>query len=809
VTIRNCLPAVLSVPTAAGVLIAAVAALAPATAAQATATSTAGTISTIAGGPGGPALATKVAMVPPGVSYAGGNLYVSDNFVQQVSARGALATLAGGLAGGPGIALGNAGPAADAGLQATATVVAPDGNLIIADKGDQQVRVVPATTGTFFGQRMTAGDIYRIAGTGKSGYSGDGGPGTQAELALPWDVVVDPAGNVLIADTKNSRIRVVAAKTGTFYGQAMTTGDIYTIAGDGQHGFSGNAGPAAAAALNAPQGLALDAAGNLVITDTGNNRIRVVAEKTGTFYGQAMTAGDIYTVAGDGKEQPASGVPALRTGMDYPRGVTVDAAGNVIVADLLNNRIRVIAERTGTFYGQAMTTGDIYTIAGTGAFAFSGDGGPAVKAALSMPSGVAVDGSGNLAIADWDNNRIRVIAEKTGTFYGVPMTAGDIYTVAGNGSLSLSGNGLPATHAELTAGQLATDAAGDVFLADFSNCEIRVVAAKTGTLYGQAMTAGGIYAIAGTGRNGYSGNNGRATVAKLAFPDGVAVDAAGNVIIADTDNNRIRMVAAKTGTFYGVAMTAGDIYNLAGNGQIGNTGDGGSASAAELDSPDGVAVDAAGNVLVADTDNNMIRVVAASTGHFYGRQMTAGDIYDVAGDGAEGYNGDGRLATSAKLDSPATVAVDAAGNVVLTDTDGNRVRVVAEKTGTFYGQTMTANDIYTVAGDGTAGYAGDGSLATTARLDFPSGVAVDSAGNLLIADTGNVRVRVVAAKTGTFYGVAMTADHIYTVAGDGTDGFSGDGGPATAADLSGPSDAIAVGPDIDLSDGGRIRQVAG
>ena len=165
-----------------------------------------------------------------------------------------------------------------------------------------EVWLVPGRTGTLFGRAMTAGDAYDVAGTGRTGFSGDGGPAREAKLASPSGAAWDGAGNLVIADSNNNRIRVVAASTGTFYGQAMTDGDIYTIAGTGAKGFSGDGAPATSAELNSPGGLTVDAAGNLVFADTGNNRIRVVAASTGTFYGQAMTAGDIYTVAGTGTE---------------------------------------------------------------------------------------------------------------------------------------------------------------------------------------------------------------------------------------------------------------------------------------------------------------------------------------------------------------------------------------------------------------------------------------------------------------------------------------------------------------------------
>jgi hypothetical protein len=174
------------------------------------------------------------------------------------------------------------------------------GNLLISDTRSDIVRMVPVTSGTFYGVPMTAGHIYTVAGTGATRFSGDGGPATSAGIGNPIGVAVDRAGNLLITDEDNSRIRVVAATTGTFYGQAMTVGDIYTVAGNGAAGFSGDGGPATKAELGFPAGVVPDHAGNLVIADAGNERVRVVAASSGTFYGQAMHARDIYTVAGNG-----------------------------------------------------------------------------------------------------------------------------------------------------------------------------------------------------------------------------------------------------------------------------------------------------------------------------------------------------------------------------------------------------------------------------------------------------------------------------------------------------------------------------
>ena len=619
----------------------------------------------------------------------------------------------------------------------------------MADYYNQRVRVVAAKTGTFYGQAMTAGDIYTVAGGGTSGL-GDGGPATQADLRGPVDAVVDGAGNLVIADQGNQRVRVVAVKTGTFYGRAMTTGDIYTVAGDGKVGFSGDGGLATGAKLATPASVVVDAAGNLVIADRGNERVRVVAVKTGTFYRRAMTAGDIYTVAGDGTAgYSGDRGPATKAELDNPDGVTVDTAGNLLIADFSNDRVRLVAEKSGTFYGQVMTAGDIYTVAGNGTPWYSGDGGPAThaelgtQADLDIQAGLAVDAAGSVLIADDGNSRVRLVAEKSGTFYGRAMTAGDIYTVAGDGTQGFSGDRGPATTAELNNPTgAAVDAAGNVLIADFGNNRVRLVAVKSGTFYGQAMTAGHIYTVAGDGTQGFSGDGGPATTAELSVPEGVAVDTAGNLLIADTDNGRVRVMAAKTGTFYGQAMTARHIYTVAGGGTSG-LGDRGPATQALLDRPSDVVVDNAGNLVIADTLDQRIRVVAVKTGTFYGRRMTAGDIYTVAGDGDHGFFGDGGPALNAELDWPASVAVDAAGNVAIADLRNNRVRVVAVKTGTFYGHAMTAGDIYTAAGDGFQGYFGDGRQATKAELNNPAGLAAGANGSLLITDGGSARVRVV------------------------------------------------------------------
>ena len=703
----------------------------------------AGVITTVAGGVGGPARASGLALFGPcGVTFSAGSVYVADGpALRKISPRTDWLTTPAGN--------GISGPAFDgllanrASIGACTVAVGPAGNAVLNNSLGNVIQVAAARTGTFYGRAMTAGHIYTVAGNGSRGFSGDGGPATQAELAGPPGAGVDGAGNILIGDEGNERVRVVAAHTGTFYGQAMTAGGIYTVAGNGVPGFSGDGGPATKAELWAPQDAAVDGAGNLLIVDRSNARIRVVAARTGRFYGQPMTAGDIYSVAGGGNTL-GDGGPATKAGLQDPTSVTPDGTGNLIIADAFHNRIRVVAVRTGTFYGQPMTAGDIYTVAGNGGQGFGGDGGLATKAKLAIPFGAGLDGAGNLVIADTFNDRLRVVAAATRTFYGQPMTAGHIYTVAGIGSASYSGDGGPATKAQLyQPGGVTVDRAGNWVIADTGNNRIRVVAAATGTFYGQPMTAGDIYTVAGDGGTGHRGNGGPATKAGIKVPGGVAFDHAGNLVIAGGyGNNRIRVVAETTGTFYGKAMIAGDIYTVAGGG-TGGLGDGIPAIDAQLNDPGAVAVDHAGNLLISDgIFDSRIRVVAAATGTFYGQAMTVGDIYTVAGGGNSRANG--IPATDASVFHPAGVAADRSGNLLIAARPDSRIRVVAATTGTFYGQPMTAGDIYTVAGGGR-GRVEDGGPGTRARLLRPRGVAAGPAGSIVIADTDNGLIRAVTS----------------------------------------------------------------
>jgi NHL repeat len=338
--------------------------------------------------------------------------------------------------------------------------------------------------------------------------------------------------------------------------RAAQKGSISTVAGTGSQGYSGDGGAATSAQLSDPIGVAVDKAGNFYIAEATNHRIRKVD-----------TNGIITTVAGNGSSgYSGDGGAATSAQINWPYDVAVDGAGNLFIADSSNQRIRKVN-----------TNGMITTVAGNGYWGYSGDGGAAFSAQLCYPRGVALDSGGNLFIADSLNYCVRKVD-----------TMGIITTVAGNGSLGYSGDGGAATSAQLNVPfRVAVDTAGNLFIGERNNHRIRKV-----------DTNGIITTVAGNGSPGYSGDGGAATSAQLYHPKGVVVDTAGNLFIADRDNHRIRKVDA-----------SGIITTMAGNGTSGYSGDGGSATSAQLSYPGGIATDTAGNLFISDTGNNCVRKV--------------------------------------------------------------------------------------------------------------------------------------------------------------------------------------------------------
>jgi len=542
-------------------------------------------------------------------------------------------------------------------------------------------------------------------------------PATNTILNSAAGTAIDSFGNLFIADAGNNVVRKV------------DTNSVATIvAGNGSGSFSGDGGAATNAGLFFPSTVIVDKAGNLLIADNYNNRIRKVD-----------TNGIITTMVGNGlgylnliPYQVGDGGAATNGTLWNPSSMALDTNGNLFIADLGNNRIA----KVGTNGIITTVAGIPDTIGGNGP-----DGFPATTARLSNPFGVALDSANNLYIADTYNYRIRKV-----------NGSGTISTVAGNGTSGYSGDGGSPTSAKINSPMgVVVDAARNLYIVDTGNHCIRKVG-----------TNNIIKTIAGNGVAGFSGDGGFATNASLAGPQSVTVDRTGNLFITDTGNNRIREV----GTNGVIASVAGSTLN-----------DGDFATNTTINSANGIAFDFAGNLFIADSYNNRIRKVDAN-----------GVITTVAGNGVPGYSGDGGAATNASLKQPCDISLDAWGNLFIADSYNQRIRKVD-----------TNGVISTVAGTSPRGYSGDGGAATNARLNTFYGVAVDGIGNLFIADTLNNRIRKVD-----------TNGIITTVAGSSAYGFSGDGGAATNAAINEPWD-VTLDPagNLLLSDffNRRIRKV--
>lgn len=677
-----------------------------------------GIINTVAGGgPNNvPALQANVYYPYGVVSDGAGNYYIAASNacrVYKVNSSGVLTVVAGdGFCNDRG----DGGQATKAEVYyPTGVAVDSVGNVYIANPYDCDVRKVD-----------TSGIISVYAGTrGICSFGGDGGPATAAGayLSYPYSIATDAAGNLYIGDFNNYRIRKVDIGV-----------NLSTIAGSGTAGYSGDgvSGGATSIAMSNPESVAVDASGNLYWDDTSNYVIREV-DTTGTSYTVAGTPGtSLQNPNGDGGA-------ATSATIGYIYGLTTDHAtpATIYLSDYSDCVVRAfqVGGVINTVVGQSFACGS------------GGDGGPATSANLYYPYGVAADGLGNLFIAQQLTFTVREAA-----------LGGNINTVAGNGTNNFPGNNVPATGADLNYPEgVAADHAGNFYIADSTNCVVRKV-----------DTSGIITLFAGTTLScGFSGDGGAATSAKLNFPTGVAVDASGNVYIADTDNLRIREVDA-----------GGNISTFAGGGGSGFCGDGGPATSACLYYPEGVAVDKTGNVYIADYDNLRVRKV-----------NTGGLISTFAGNGNSGYDGEGP-ATAHSLSYPSGVAVDFAGTVYIADQGNYRVRKVDQ-----------FGNMSTWAGNGSCCTIINNTVADQTSLYLPWSVATDPAGDVLVGTLYSDLVVLVDGQQMLHFYAGTQSDY----------DFLGDGGPALSAALR---YAYGVGTDqsgnayIADSNNLRIREVS-
>ncbi|MDK2123351.1 NHL domain-containing protein [Parachitinimonas caeni] len=536
-----------------------------------------------------------------------------------------------------------------------------------------------------------AGGLVTIAGNAKI----EPAVATDVILRRPTAVATDSKGNLYIADTQRHMIRKIDG----------ATGKSEVIAGTGALGFAGDNGPARLARFNSPEGIAVDAAGNVYVSDSLNQRIRRIDAATGI----------ITTIAGtEFADYRGDNGPAKQAGFNYPTGLAFDRTGNLYVADSYNHRVRKIDMKSGIVTAFAGIQGD---------GGFSGDGGPAIGAQLANPTAIAFDQTGNMFIADAANNRIR----------RVDAVSGLLTTYAGTGATGMGGDGIAATAANFDWPQgVAVDASGNVYISDSSNNRLRKIDSRSkviSTLAGYGNTTYG----------GYDKDGVTANQTRLNNPAQIAIDPAGNLFVADSENHRIRKIDTK-----------GLISTFAGVGDI--LGDGGPALSAPFVAPRAMAFDAVGNLYVADTDNNRVRMID-----------TKGRLATIAGGKRRG--ADGRIPDAEYAKAPAGVAVDASGNVYIADTGYHRILRRDGKTGV----------LSVIAGVETAGYGGDDGPAIDAAFNKPAGLAVDKGGNLYIADSLNGLIRRIHAKTGV----------ITTIAGGGEE--LADGVLATQADIGAPA----------------------
>ena len=632
--------------------------------------------------------------------------------------------------------LGDGGPALSALLETPEAVAADSsGTLYIADAGNGVIRKVSngviTTVPGFnnyvydlkldsFGNLFIATDIYlyeltpagkliTVAGNGTYGtFTGDGGPATSAGFYGIEAVAIDAGHNIYICDANNNRIRKITPD-----------GIVRTIAG-GSRGFGGDNGPALAAIFNLPQNIAVDATGNLYINDYNNNRVRKID-----------TVGIVTTIAGNGIccNSPDGGLATaayLETGP-----VTADSAGNVYVYDYRTNRIRRISP-----------TGILQPFAGDGFEGFAGDGNSAALARFSQVYGLATDSANNVYVVDTNNERIRMIA--TGTNF--------ISTVAGRSHFA--GDGGPALAALLHRPAGAAVAAdGTIYFTDTVNHRVRKITPD-----------GTISTTAGTGDPGFSGDGGPAAQAKLYYPDAMTIDSAGNLYIVDQYDLRVRKITP-----------AGIISTVAGNGTVAYSVDARGALQTGFAYLMGIAVDAAGNLYLSEQSANKIKKVTPS-----------GGLSTYAGTGGNGFAGDGGPALAAVLAYPTALAMDHNGALFIADYYNHRIRKVDPNTTLITTVAWSGSTIYEgspipvveplgmvadgkgglwytdargvryVGADGTlssvaggpldlgrSGFAGDGAAANAVNTEYHylGGIALDSAGDLILADSGNSRIR--------------------------------------------------------------------
>lgn len=598
-------------------------------------------------GDGGPANSAAVDLPSSAVMDSQGNIMVSDqaNFrLRKIDPQGVITTICGST---PGYS-GDGGPAAAAQLSASIGQSAPPAARIAIDARD---RIYIADTGNHVVRMIDSdGTIYTIAGTGEPGYSGDGGQAAAAQLNTPSDVAVTSNGIIYVADTMNHAIRKISLD-----------GTMTTVAGTGERGFSGDGGPGSGAELDRPYGVAAAANGDVYIFDTHNQRIRLLSSLAG--------------------EPPPTPVPTP----------------------------------TPEIIPCSEVAGSICTYAGNGGSGYDGEGHHRLQVTLYWPLDIEFTPSGRRVFLDWNNHLVREIFEDE-----------SVVTIMGS---DFVGDG-PADMSDLTpegAAPLTVDLNHPTDIQEFSNGDLAILAWHNHKIRVTDKQSGRVRVLLGAAP-GFGGDGGPALDARVNQPPRGVFDPVGNFFLVDQRSQRIRILRD-----FDAMREAALVGTVVGNGTKGFNGDG-LALETQLSFPagpnpepgGGVALDAQGRLYISDTQNHRIRRV-----EFLASDFSTGIVTTIAGNGTGGFNGDGPDARVAQINNPEDLEVGPDGNLYFADTNNDRVRMI----------NLVTGSIETVAGNGVRAYGGDGGAATNASLNRPFGVAFDAEGDLYVSDTFNGRIR--------------------------------------------------------------------
>ncbi|TWU17640.1 Serine/threonine-protein kinase PknD [Novipirellula galeiformis] len=616
----------------------------------------------------------------------------------------------------------------------------PDGAIWFCEYSGQRIRRIDAT-----------GQMETIAGNGQKGYSGDGGPAIDATFNLPHEIRFDAAGDLYVVDMGNHAIRKIDMKSRT----------ISTIAGTGVAGYAGDGGPAQAAQLNKPHSIQFGPDRNLYVCDIGNHVVRKID----------MQSGKIATFAGTGKPGATpDGSPISGTPLKGPRSIDFDQAGDLWLATREGNQVFKLDRKTQTIHHRA----------GTGAKGFTGNGGPAKLATLNGPKGIAIDGDGNVWLADTESHSVRMINARTG----------NLELIAGTGEKGDGPDGDPLRCKLARLHGIYVDHDGSILIGDSEAHRVRVL---------QRQTPRRIELVAG---GEVDATEVDARTARLFEPYGVAFDKMGSTwIIEMSQGNRLLKIDPQ-----------GSLHHVAGQREAGFSGDGGLALNAQFNGPHNLVIRPEGQILIADTWNGRIRQFDPSTGKigslagfdvpserarkrgaycitldFSGTKLHVADLGQVheidlttgiarvvAGNGTKGVPVDGTLATASPLVDPRAAAADRLGNLYILERGGHALRVVDAD-----GKIRTV-----VNAAGTRGNNGDGGNALAATMNGPKHLCIDNDNRVIIADAENHLIRRYDPSTGT----------IERIAGTGEKGSQGVGGPPLECQLNRPH-GVTVHPE--------------